>query len=194
MMSLDWQVFRALNSLAGRWPPFDGLVQFLMNDYALTTALTVLLVALWFRGRTAQEREADQATVVYAIMALLLASAVVKGMNLLFFRQRPFTAHDGVTLLFYYPSDSSLPSNSAIVAFVFAASLYRRSLPLGIGAYALAMLLGLARIVGGVHYPLDIAAGAALGMGFVALVWRIRPICNPVVRAVRALADRLLLA
>ena len=193
-MNPDWLAFRALNSLAGRWQPFDALVQFMMNDYALTTALTALLVALWFRGRTSEQRAGDQAAVVYGITALLLASAAVKGMNLLFFRQRPFTAHDGVALLFYYPSDSSLPSNSATVAFAFAATLFRRSRELGLAGYALAASLGLARIVGGVHYPLDIVVGAVLGLGFVALVWRAQRIFQPLVHAVRGLACRLYLA
>ncbi len=192
-MNLDWALFRALNGLAGRWLLVDRIVQFLMNDYALTTALSALLVALWFRGRTRKEREADQAAVVHTLVALILASAVLKGLNLLFFRLRPFTAHE-VNLLFYHPSDSSLPSNAATVSFVFAVGVLQRSRTLGLVGIALGLILGLSRVIGGVHYPLDIVAGAVLGGGAVLLVRRYCRVLAPLVRGVRWLAGRLLLA
>ncbi len=193
-MNLDWALFQALNGLAGRWSLFDRVIQFLMNDYALTTALSALLVVLWLRGRTPREREADQSAAVCAIVALLLASAAVKGLNLLFFRLRPFTAHDGVHLLFYHPSDSSLPSNSAAVAFAFATGAARRGRGLGTLGIGLGSILGLSRVIGGVHYPLDILAGAALGAGAVLLVWRYSRWLSPLVRGVRGMARLLLLA
>lgn len=192
-MNVDWLLFQTMNGLAGRWPLFDGAVQFLMNDYALTTALTVLVVVLWFRGRTQAEREADQAMVVYTIVAILVSAVALKALNLAFFRPRPFTNHE-VNLLFYHPSDSSLPSNSATVAFVLAVGLAQRSRWLGGLAIVMGTVLGLARVIGGVHYPLDIVAGALMGWASVWLVVRCSRLLNPLVRGVRWLAGLLLLA
>jgi len=192
-MNVDWALFQALNGLAGRWPAFDRLIQFLMNDYALTTALSALVVVLWLRGRTPEEREADQAAAVHIIVALLIASALVKGLNLVFFRLRPFTAHQ-VNLIFYHPSDSSLPSNSATVAFVFALGAGQRSRGLGALGVGMGVVLGLSRVIGGVHYPLDILAGVLLGSGSVLLVRRYSRFLAPLVRGVRALARLVLLA
>ena len=141
MIGLDWALFQALNGLAGRWPAFDRIIQFLMNDYALTTALSALLVVLWLRGRTPEEREADQTAAVYTVVAVLLVSVVVKLLNLAFFRLRPYATHE-VNLLFYHPSDSSMPSNAATVAFVFAIGAGRRSRPLGILGVTLGTTLG----------------------------------------------------
>ena len=192
-MEWDWALFQALNSLAGRWLVVDRVVQFLMNDYALPTALSALVVALWFRARTPEARQADQEAAVHTILGLLLASVTVKALNLLFFRLRPFTAHE-VNLLFYHPSDSSLPSNSATVAFAFAVGVGQRTRSLGILGATLGGLLGLARVIGGVHYPLDIVAGALLGTGAVLLVRRFAWLFAPLVRGVRALARRAFLA
>lgn len=194
MLEWDWWLFQSLNGLAGRSAAFDGLVRFLMNDYALTTALSALLVVLWFRSRAPEERQADHTATVHTVLALLLAMAVLKGLNLLFFRPRPFTAHDGVNLLFYHPSDSSLPSNAATVAFVLAAGLAQRSRWLGALGFTLGSLLGISRIIGGVHYPIDIVAGALLGMASVALIGRWRRPLEPVVKGVRRVAGWLLLA
>ncbi len=194
MLQWDWALFQALNGLAGRWPAFDGLVRFLMNDYALTTALSALLVVLWFRSRKPEERRADHAAAVYTVVALFIAMGALKGLNLLFFRLRPFTAHDGVNLLFYHPSDSSLPSNAAAVAFAFAAGAALRGRWLGALGIALGTVLGVARIIGGVHYPLDILAGALLGAGCVGLVNRCSRLLTPVVNGVRGLVGLVFLA
>lgn len=192
-MNLDWALFQALNGLAGRWPAFDRLIQFLMNDYALTTGLSALLVVLWFRGHTPEEREADQKAVVYTIVALLVASAFVKGLNLAFFRLRPFTEHD-VRLLFYHPSDSSLPSNSATIAFIFSVGALQRCRSLGFLGVGMGVILGLSRVIGGVHYPLDIVAGALIGTGAVLAVFRYGRYLDPIVRAIRAAGRAVLLA
>lgn len=63
------------------------------------------------------------------------------------------------------PSDKfSFPSGHTAAAFVFAtlvAAFYPPFAPL---AYLLAALIGLSRVMLGVHYPSDIAAGALLGV------------------------------
>jgi len=64
------------------------------------------------------------------------------------------------------PSDKfSFPSGHAAAAFVFASILsyyYPVIIPV---AYTIAMLIGLSRVLLGVHYPSDIVAGALLGGG-----------------------------
>ncbi|UOO81936.1 phosphatase PAP2 family protein [Uruburuella testudinis] len=62
------------------------------------------------------------------------------------------------------PSDKfSFPSGHTAAAFVFAAlvaAFYPLFAPF---AYTMAVLIGLSRVILGVHYPSDIAAGALLG-------------------------------
>lgn len=74
----------------------------------------------------------------------------------------------------FEPSDRfSLPSGHTAAAFVMAASVaqvYPVTAPV---AYAWAVGIGSARICLGVHYPLDIVAGALLGIGAVCSVYPI---------------------
>ena len=86
-------------------------------------------------------------------------------------RDRPFVAEPLPEPLVRRPDSFSLPSGHATVSFacatVLAAALPRLAVPL----YVLAAAVAWSRVVVGVHYPLDVLAGAALGVvaGLVAL-------------------------
>ena len=159
----DVPLFHFLNGLALRTPFIDVPVQFLMNDYVVPTALVSALLALWFAGRDTGERAAFQRAVLRALLALTLASVTLKLINEVYFRPRPFTFDDSVRLLFYHPSDSSMPSNAATVCFVLAVSVWLRQRRWGAAMLVLAVGMTVTRVVGGVHYPADIVTGAWLG-------------------------------
>jgi undecaprenyl-diphosphatase len=161
-MGMDWRLFQLANSLAGRWPVVDAVVRLLMNDYALTTALILVPFALWFSGNTPADRERHQRAVLSMVVALVIGNLIVKAVNLVYWRWRPFTFHD-VTLLFYHPSDSSFPSNAATVGFCIATAIWLSDRRMGAILYVIAALFGVSRIVGGVHYPTDILGGMLIG-------------------------------
>ncbi|MDY6891169.1 MAG: phosphatase PAP2 family protein [Pseudomonadota bacterium] len=63
------------------------------------------------------------------------------------------------------PSDKfSFPSGHTSAAFVFAMLLSQFYPALMVPGFILALLIGAARVLLGVHYPTDIAAGALLGV------------------------------
>lgn len=170
-MGWDWALFRMANGLAGRSPVLDTLIRFFMNDYWATTMLVLLPFGLWFSGHSDQDRERNQRGVLSTVTALVMANLVVKVINLLYWRWRPFTFHE-VTLLFYHPSDSSFPSNAATVGAGIAISVLLFSRKTGLVLLLIAILFSVSRIVGGVHYPTDILGGWIIGGTFAWLVQR----------------------
>ena len=77
---------------------------------------------------------------------------------------RPCHGITGVAALIE-PSDKfSFPSGHTAAAFVFAAVLAAFYPLLALPAFVLATLIGLSRVMLGVHYPGDIVAGAVLGL------------------------------
>jgi len=63
-------------------------------------------------------------------------------------------------------TQKSFPSDHTAVAFALAWLIYLWSPKAGIWFLALALLIGVARIIVGIHYPTDILAGMLLGIFF----------------------------
>lgn len=192
-MGLDTALFNLINGMATRVPALDGLMRLLVNDYLVPTALCLLTAALWFSGANRDHRTVNQRAVVSMVVAVLLANVLVKLCNLIYFRPRPFSAQE-VNLLFYRPSDSSLPSNAAAVGFAFAGVGWQRSRRLGLLMGGLAGLWGFARVYCGVHFPLDILAGGLVGLLSAYVVGRAQRLLRPLTGAVVAVGRRLYLA
>ena len=128
-----------------------------------------------------------------ALTSMALACLAVYTINAAHFRPRPFTEYD-VTLLFYQPTDSSFPANSAAAAFGIAAGVWCVNRRLGVLMAVFAGLFGLARVVAGVHYPADIAAGALIGIVMAYLTSKLKNLLEPVTTWVVRIARILCLA
>ncbi len=190
---MDQALFQIVNGGAGHVPLLDGGMRLLVNDYFVPTTLSLLLVYFWFEGRTMAARELNQQAVIRVIVAFLVANAIVKACNLVYFRPRPFSTQE-VHLLFYRPSDSSLPSNAAAVGFTCAAVIWQRSRNLGTVMGLLASLFAIARVYCGVHYPLDVVSGALVGVFAAHLTARAERVFSPLSTLIIELARRLYLA
>jgi undecaprenyl-diphosphatase len=189
--TLDYWLFAMINNLAGRWPWLDLPARLLLNDYFVPTILALTLLALWFEHKNLSGLAThNRRAVLTAALSAALANMLLKGMNLLYFRPRPF-AHHPVNILFYHPSDPSFPSNAATLAFAIAAGVWFYNRAWGGALLLVALLFGLSRIFGGVHYPLDVIAGAGLGWGSALIIRQQRWLLNRLLNLIETLARPL---
>lgn len=159
---VDTWLFVVLNSFAGRWAWLDSLTRLLLNDYFVPTMMAVVLILLWFDGDGHPRRLTNQRAVLVGTLSAALVNILLKIMNLLYFRPRPFETIS-TRLLFYQPTDSSLPSNAAALGFSIAAGVWIYQRRWGWVLLAIAAIFGFSRIIGGIHYPFDVLTGAAAG-------------------------------
>ncbi len=166
----------------GRAAPIDETVRFLSSDYLAPVSLGLVLVGMWFTGEGQLERQRRQIGLYIALAAMGLSSLTVLIINSFYFRPRPFDGIENheVALLFYRPTDSSFPSNSAAAAFGIAAGVWGVNRPLGTALLVVSGLFALSRVYAGVHYPSDVVAGALIGCAVAFLVFRVRSLLGPI--------------
>jgi undecaprenyl-diphosphatase len=169
---VNYQLFQAINGLAGRADGLDDAMEFAANwlIYGVFAVAAALVGAALYERR---RRPVGQVAV-----ALALAFVAATAISHLSGEVRPFQTHH-VHQLIAHENGTSLPSDHATAAFTIAVAigvfLHRRW---GAVLLVAAAVIGLARIWVGVHYPGDIATAlviAVLAVGAVALAGRARP-------------------
>lgn len=154
---MNEQLFNFLNNFAGQNWLFDKAVNFFANQFPFLL-LGGLLVFLWMH-KDKKKGARDLAVVVTAAFA---AWVVARGIKYFFPHDRP-SALPGTTVLFVPDDLQSFPSGHATFFSALAAALYFYHKRIAFWYAVGALLIGLARIIGGIHWPADILAGYILG-------------------------------
>lgn len=162
-MNPDIILFHWLNDWVGRFPIVDWLARMIVNDYFVFALAALLLGGLWFSGDTPEERRRNQQAVLFALLGMLFTNALIKDLQLVFFRPRPF-ATEPVNLLFYRPSVSSFPSVPVATLSAWATAVRLSNRTVGNWLIILTILFALSRWYAGVHYPSDLVGGAVIGV------------------------------
>ena len=156
MVSLDHSLQQWI--VGHRWglldPIFEGLT-YAGSFGAIWLVLAVVLSGLSWRRPTLAVRTAA---------TILVAEAVSGGAKDWLARERPPLRDPDPEPLVSLPATSSFPSGHATVAFACATMLALAVPRLRWPLVALAALIAFSRVYVGVHYPLDVLAGAALGV------------------------------
>jgi undecaprenyl-diphosphatase len=174
---MDLTLFRTINSLAAQGPVLAWLVVFCASYLQYVVGAVVIAASLWPHRRP----ELVAAALTSALVARLV---VVQAIYLIVERARPYVALTGVTQLVRpttYESMHALPSGHATFFFALATAVWMHDHRLGALAYAAAVVISLARIAAGVHWPTDVVAGAVVGSLVAWLCVRCIPALHPVV-------------
>ncbi len=181
MIALDVRVFLYLHTTFG-----DG------GWLALMTVLSVIgsgwgalmVVPLFAAPRTRAFAASLSVVLVTSAIAVFVLKAIVQ-------RKRPYLVVPGVhPRVFEAPTDFSFPSGHAAGSFAFAMFVAvvlvrhaiheptrkKRRIALSVLALVAALGIAMSRCVLGVHFPIDILAGALLGSAFGAIGarWHLR--------------------
>lgn len=160
MQSIDLVLVSQLNGYANSFNFFRYIAIFFAEYSQYVLALLVLSLALssqkWLK------------TIILAVVSAIVARWGVKELLLLFIhRARPFVEHTDIRSLIDSPASENLqsfPSGHAIFFFALATVIYSNDKKWGIFFFISALLMGISRVVVGVHYPTDILGGAILGV------------------------------
>ena len=160
LVGLDAALVRWLNGLARASERGRQMTRLLARWLSLVEVGLMLLLGLGGRPAAAGRM----------LLAVGIVYVACDGLGRLWPRGRPFAHLDGVCGLVPHAAGRSFPSRHVASGLAMAAIGGRAHPLLGHAMAAVAWLLGLSRIMAGVHYPSDVLCGALLARLVVRLV------------------------
>jgi len=157
-MTLNIASFLFLNGIAESNTTLETLVIFLADKFGL-----ILLFGLIYYLFTHKDKKKDVRDVVVVLSAAILAWLISHVIKYIVASPRPFLALPDINQLIEHGGNDSFPSGHATFFSALATAIYFYHKRLGI-LYGLgALIIGIARVVAGIHWPIDILAGYILG-------------------------------
>ena len=138
---------------------------FLLLNFNRLMTVAMPLVYLTLLVTTYLQLGLGKQVVVYLLVpatGFVILSLFRKKIN----HPRPYETWDIRPLLEKDSSGQSMPSRHVFSATIISMASLHASLPVGLACLIFSALLGLVRVLGGVHYPKDVLVGYACG-----LVW-----------------------
>ena len=166
-MTLNIKLFYILNNLTHKSAVFDYIITFFADQFdKIVLGFTVLFFIVLFvahkdwkdKGWSNWIREGF--IIGVSVIGAWFVSFIIKSLTHI---PRPFVAYSDIVPLFIHGGYDSFPSGHATVFFGLATAVYLYHKKLGILFFVCAGLITLARVIGGVHYPIDIIVGAIIG-------------------------------
>lgn len=98
-----------------------------------------------------------------ALLSSIVAVGIDKLLNQIINSPRPFVV-DGVTSLFAHVADNGFPSEHTLLAVVIALPVYLQNKKIGLVLLLIAIAIGIARVLAGVHHTIDIMGAVLIGV------------------------------
>jgi len=165
MEAIDIPLFKFLFGI-GQKIGADWLFVFL-SDYLIYIMLVLFVVVTMRRARWPKR--------LYFGALVLLSEIIARGIitqsiRYAWNRPRPFVALDVTSIVTHAPT-ASFPSGHTVFVFVLAFIMFAIDKRWGWIFTGMASLVGIARVIGGVHWFSDVVAGAFVAAVGVALVY-----------------------
>lgn len=123
--------------------------------------LIVLIVLFASVNFLKLEKQKKKEMFVFATIALPIIFIFSRLASKLYFNPRPFIVENFIPLVFH-SNDNGFPSDHTLLATAVAAVTYFFNKKIGIILGLLAILVGLARVIAGVHHLVDIFGSIAI--------------------------------
>lgn len=125
----------------------------------------IAIIATLFSEKTVRNN-----IIILAIISFLLALAIAFVSGSLYYDPRPFVIDHFIPLIPHSP-DNGFPSDHTLFGMVAAATVFIYHRKTGILLGILTILVGIARVIAGIHHPIDIIGGVLIAVAATSVAW-----------------------
>jgi undecaprenyl-diphosphatase len=144
----------------------NALAAFAGKYLIFILALAAIIIALL------SERTVRNSIIRLALLAFPTALLMAWVAGLLYYHTRPFVV-EGVQPLISHQPDNGFPSDHTLLAMVSSGVLFVHNRKAGLLLGILGILIGIARVIAKLHYPIDILGGIGIAIASVGISWMI---------------------
>ncbi|MFH1657515.1 MAG: phosphatase PAP2 family protein [bacterium] len=154
---MDLYLFENINGLVYASKALDYIGMFLADFYQYIIGAVIIILLLWKKNRL---------MVLSAAISVFLSRLVIAEIiKTIVQRARPYMALETANKIIAENADfKSMPSGHAAIFFALAMAIYFFNKKLGTFLFLSTILISIARIFCGVHWPTDILVGAMIGI------------------------------
>lgn len=155
---IDQQVFNFLNSFAGSAAWFDSVVVFFGKWFPYI----VVLGAVLFVARSDSKKKIR--TTIVLFLPSMLGELVDFVIRQLYNRPRPFEVLSHAHQIISHAGGGSFPSSHTVFFVALATAIYFWKRSWSVYFFLAAFFIAISRVIGGIHWPLDIVGGIFVGI------------------------------
>lgn len=153
-------MFEYLNSFAGQAEWFDDIIVFFAKDFGYLLILLFIAILIFDKKLIGSKKKIFLFVATSVFLSRLVITEIIRAF---YCSPRPF-AVDTVNQLLIHDYTGSFPSGHAAFFFALAMAIFFFQKKWSILFFTGAVLIGLSRVIAGIHWPLDILAGAIVGI------------------------------
>jgi undecaprenyl-diphosphatase len=159
---MDIFLFQRINGLANNSKFLDFVGIFFADYFQYVLGIVLLALLFWPKKDVIKNRLMVISAVLSVVLSRLIFTEIIR---FFYHSARPYLVLETANKLIAENQDyASFPSGHAAFFFALATGVFLYNKKLGIWYFIAAILMGLARIFVGVHWPSDILAGAVVGI------------------------------
>jgi undecaprenyl-diphosphatase len=144
-----------------------NIVVSFLASFLIWIMLFGLLVLWGVDGKIKKEQA------LHAFFAFAVSWVLVDFLKNIFHTPRPFELNGQPTLTIVALADGAFPSGHAAASFAMALTVWLHDKKIGLLFIVASFLVGIARILANVHYPIDILGGMIIGASVSLILERI---------------------
>jgi membrane-associated phospholipid phosphatase len=166
-MTFNLKIFYWLHHLSHQNVVFDRMIVFFAENFdKILFGIALLFFVILFVLHKDWKHKGwivwihEGIIIGFSIFTAWFISFIIKSVTRI---PRPFIAHGNVVPLFTHGGFDSFPSGHATIFFGLAMAVYLYHRKAGYFFFIGAALIAISRVIGGVHYPIDIIVGVIIG-------------------------------